>query len=176
MRVGKIGESLLTKVRPCCSPHQHSAVERLKMRLKSNLKMDTQLAHFQASNSYGNKSNWLFSLLLIQLLAFSEIWTDSFNHVSRCKVVRILVCFQLFLSPLWCTCMIISTKVVGVPNPPALALQVRRGTCLTPKVLLEYHCPMITIPSIHSNPIPLFALRPRRHNMPLEILGLTGMS
>ena len=85
MRVGKIGESLLTKVFPCCSPHQHSVDERLKVRLKSNLKMDTQLTRFQASNSYGNKSNWLFSLLLIQLLAFSEIWTDSFNHVSRCK-------------------------------------------------------------------------------------------
>ena len=47
--------------------------------------MDTQLARFQASNSYGNRSNRLFSLLVIQLLAFSEIWTDSFDHVSRCK-------------------------------------------------------------------------------------------
>ena len=30
MRVGKIRESLLTKVLPCCSPHQHSADERFK--------------------------------------------------------------------------------------------------------------------------------------------------
>ena len=38
-----------------CFHAVHSAVERLKVRLKSNLKMNTQLARFQASNSYGNK-------------------------------------------------------------------------------------------------------------------------